>query len=68
MREKMRHAGSFVMGLRPAELLAAFAALSVVALEQGEVSQPRPAVIQRLAAVNGPLGKLPDAGIWTNRR
>lgn len=45
--------------LRPGELLEAFAALTVVAFEQGEVSIPRPAVIQRLAAVRGPLGPLP---------
>ncbi|HLY44356.1 MAG TPA: class I SAM-dependent methyltransferase [Stellaceae bacterium] len=46
--------------LRPGELLAAFAALSVVAFEQGEVTQPRPAVIQRIAAVAGPHGELPE--------
>lgn len=45
--------------LRPGELLEAFAALTVVAFEQGEVSLPRPAVIQRLAAVRGPMGPLP---------
>jgi SAM-dependent methyltransferase len=45
--------------LRPGELLEAFAALTVVAFEQGEVSMPRPAVIQRLAAVRGPIGPLP---------
>ena len=45
--------------LRPGELLEAFSALSVVAFEQGEVSVPRPAVIQRLAAVRGPVGPLP---------
>ncbi len=45
--------------LRPGELLDAFAALTVVAFEQGEVASPRPAVVQRIAAVNGPLGKLP---------
>src|SRR5437867_2673613 len=42
--------------LRPGELLAAFATLTIVAFEQGEVSRPRPAVIQRIAAVAGPLG------------
>jgi SAM-dependent methyltransferase len=46
--------------LRPGELLDAFAALTVVAFEQGEVSLPRPAVIQRIAAVNGPIGPLPQ--------
>ncbi len=39
--------------LRPGELLKAFASLTVVAFEQGEVALPRPAVIQRIAAVNG---------------
>jgi SAM-dependent methyltransferase len=47
--------------LRPGELLEAFTALTVVAFEQGEVSAPRPAVIQRLAAVLGPMGPLPEA-------
>jgi SAM-dependent methyltransferase len=45
--------------LRPGELLEAFTALTAVAFEQGEVSVPRPAVIQRLAAVRGPAGPLP---------
>jgi SAM-dependent methyltransferase len=45
--------------LRPGELLEAFAGLTVVAFEQGEVSAPRPAVIQRLAAVLGPMALLP---------
>lgn len=45
--------------LRPGELLTGFAALTPVAFEQGEVVQPRPAVVQRLAAVNGPIGTLP---------
>jgi SAM-dependent methyltransferase len=45
--------------LRPGELLDAFAALTVVAFEQGEVAQPRPAVIQRIAAVAGPPARLP---------
>src|SRR3954452_25072017 len=45
--------------LRPGELLEAFASLTVVAFEQGEVSVPRPVVIQRLAAVLGPIGLLP---------
>jgi SAM-dependent methyltransferase len=46
--------------LRPGELLDAFAMLTVIAFEQGEVSVPRPAVIQRIAAVAGPLGRLPE--------
>ncbi len=45
--------------LRPGELLEAFTALTVVAFVQGQVSIPRPAVIQRLAAVRGPMGSLP---------
>lgn len=47
--------------LRPGELLEAFATLTVAAFEQGEVARPRPAVIQRIAAVAGPIGPLPDA-------
>ena len=47
--------------LRPGELLEVFAALTIIAFEQGEVSHPRPAVIQRIAAINGPLGPLPPA-------
>ena len=46
--------------LRPGELLAAFAMLTVVAFEQGEVASPRPAVVQRLAALAGPPGRLPE--------
>ncbi len=45
--------------LRPGELLDAFAMLTVVAFEQGEVSAPRPAVVQRITAVAGPVGRLP---------
>src|SRR5438067_1280633 len=46
--------------LRAGELLDAFAMLTVVAFEQGEVSVPRASVIQRIAAVAGPLGRLPE--------
>jgi SAM-dependent methyltransferase len=54
--------------LRSGELLEAFAMLTVVAFEQGEVSTPRPAVIQRLAAVSGPPGRLPEtAGLDRSR-
>ncbi len=45
--------------LRPSELLDAFAMLTVIAFEQGEVTSPRPAVIQRIAAIAGPLCRLP---------
>ena len=47
--------------LRPGELLEAFAALTILAFEQGEVSLPRPSVIQRIAAIAGSLGRLPEA-------
>jgi len=46
--------------LRPGELLEAFATLRIIAFEEGEVSLPRPSVIQRIAAVNGPPGRLPE--------
>jgi len=46
--------------LRPGELLGAFMTLTVVAFEQGELSVPRPTMIQRLAAVRGPTGPLPE--------
>jgi SAM-dependent methyltransferase len=46
--------------LRPGELLEAFTTLTAVAFEQGQVLVPRPAVIQRLAAVLGPIGSLPE--------
>lgn len=37
--------------LRPGELLEAFASLTIIAFEQGEIALPRPAMIQRIAAV-----------------
>lgn len=46
--------------LHPGELPEAFAALTVVAFEQGEVARPRPAAIQRIAALAGPVGRLPE--------
>ncbi len=46
--------------LRPSELLAAFMdRLTVIAFEQGIIATPRPAAIQRLAAVKGDVGSLP---------
>ena len=45
--------------LKPGELLAAFAALTIVAFEQGIVDQPRPAAIQRIAAVKAKEAPLP---------
>lgn len=44
--------------LQPGELLTAFAALTVIAFEQGAVDAPRPAMIQRLAARHGAIGRL----------
>ena len=41
--------------LEPGELLAAFAALTPVAFQQGYVERPKPAMVQRLCAVKGPL-------------
>ena len=46
--------------LRPGELLDVFRELTVIAFEQGEVNRPGPAVIQRIAAIAGPLGCLPE--------
>jgi SAM-dependent methyltransferase len=46
--------------LRPGELLDVFArSLTIVAFEQGIVAAPRPAAVQRLAAVKGDVGALP---------
>jgi len=49
--------------LHPGELIDAFAALTILAFEQGEVTLPHPSVIQRIAAVAGPLGRLPEADL-----
>jgi SAM-dependent methyltransferase len=38
--------------LRPSELLEAFSELTPIAFEQGQVEDPRPAMVQRLAAIN----------------
>lgn len=46
--------------LRPDELLSAYPGLAVVAFEQGVVSGPRPAAVQRLCARAGAPGPLPD--------
>ena len=47
--------------LRPGELLEiAMPALTVIAFEQGIADQPRPAAIQRLAAIKAAIGPLPD--------
>jgi SAM-dependent methyltransferase len=52
------HNPNFLLQAR--ELLDAFAVLSVIAFEQGEVGEPRPTMIQRIAAVNGSIGHLPS--------
>jgi hypothetical protein len=44
--------------LRPGELLEACSGLTPVAFEQGEVTDPRPAMVQRIAAINGPACRL----------
>jgi hypothetical protein len=53
---------------RPSELLDAFAKLTVIAFEQGEISTPRSAVIQRIAAIAGPLCRPPEAAGLDSRR
>ena len=54
--------------LRPGELLQAFAMLTVIAFEQGEVAVPRPAVVQRIAAVAGAVGRLTENPDLDSRR
>jgi SAM-dependent methyltransferase len=55
--------------LRPGELLEAFPGLTIIAFEQGEVAEPSPRIIQRIAAVAGPLGRLPEPrGLDTGSR
>jgi SAM-dependent methyltransferase len=44
--------------LKPGELLAAFAALTPIAFEQGCVERPKPAMVQRLCACKGELGEV----------
>jgi SAM-dependent methyltransferase len=44
--------------LKPGELLAAFAALTPIAFEQGCVERPKPAMVQRLCARKGDLGEV----------
>ena len=65
--ERLGRPGNPDFLLQPGELLEAFAGLTVIAFEQGEVSVPRPAVIQRIAAINGPLGRLPEPAALDNR-
>ena len=43
--------------LQPGELLQAFRALEPVAFEQGYVERPKPAMIQRLCARRGHMGR-----------
>ena len=57
--ERFGHPRNPAFLLRTGELLEAFAGLTVVAFEQGEVAHPTPGVRQRLAAIAGPLGHLP---------
>ncbi len=59
--ERLGHPRNPDFLLEAGELLTRFAMLTVVAFEQGEIAWPRPAVTQRIAAVAGPLGHLPQA-------
>lgn len=59
--ERFGHPRNPAFLLRTGELLEAFPGLTIVAFEQGEVTQPVPGVRQRLAAIAGPLGHLPPA-------
>jgi len=47
--------------LRPGELLTHFAGLSVLAFEQGEIEDPKPAMVQRICAVRSdiPVSRIP---------
>lgn len=56
--EKLGRPSNPAFLLAPGELLAAFAALTPVAFEQGYVERPRPALVQRLCARKGPLGEV----------
>ena len=44
--------------LREGELLQAFRGLAPIAFEQGYVERPKPAMIQRLCATNGHIGRV----------
>ena len=44
--------------LRPGELLEVFAALGVVAFEQGTVERPKKAAVQRICVIRGPAGSV----------
>jgi hypothetical protein len=59
--ERLGHPSNAYFLLRPGELLAAFAGLTIVAFEQGKVAWPRPAVIRHIAAIAGLLRPLPEA-------
>jgi SAM-dependent methyltransferase len=58
--ERFGKPGNPAFLLAPGELLEAYAGtLAIIAFEQGIVAAPRPAAIQRLAAVKGEPGRLP---------
>jgi SAM-dependent methyltransferase len=48
--------------LKPGELLEAFRGLTPIAFEQGYVERPKPAMIQRLCATRGHIGRARIAG------
>jgi SAM-dependent methyltransferase len=56
--EKLGRPSNPAFLLKPGELLAAFAALTPVAFEQGRVERPKPAMVQRLCARKGTLGEV----------
>ncbi len=66
--ERLGHPRNPDFLLHPGELLQAFAMLTVIAFEQGEVTSPRPVVIQRIAAVAGAVGRLPEDPDLDSRR
>lgn len=56
--EKYGRPGNPAFLLQPGELLQAFRGLSPIAFEQGYVETPKPALIQRLCARRGDIGRV----------
>jgi SAM-dependent methyltransferase len=57
--ERFGHPRNPAFLLRPGELLGAFPTLTVIAFEQGYLAAPRPAVVQRIAAIRGAQARIP---------
>ena len=55
--EKLGRPSNPAFLLKPGELLEAFRALAPIAFEQGYVERPKPAMIQRLCARRGHIGR-----------